>query len=277
MESEQSITIARFSGRGCCNPGKNGWKLATAAMPSPSEPHREKLRIACGAFTLGMKSRSMTALACCREMTTLSADLVSSTSCEGQTNWVSRRLPKISRCDGNWLSTVSEDSGTRCGRWGDSPNLGATVVGRKTRSRSPAVVQHRIAERDGRLLTGRKVAHVHRVGPRLDHFEHHGRVARGDRILLLRFGGRLFDDDPLEYTPADFNLQVEQNSVERKGERVHGLDVRWLVVAVGPGHGHPGEEIAQDRRDGDVAPGDLFATGAGHCGCQVVHCFSSPS
>lgn len=60
IDPEQSITMAKFSGRGCCSPGKNGWKLATAATPSPSEPHSAKLHVACGAFTLRMKSRSLT-------------------------------------------------------------------------------------------------------------------------------------------------------------------------------------------------------------------------
>ena len=136
--------------------------------------------------------------------------------------------------------------------------------------------QQRVAERDLRLLSGQEVADVHRVEAGLGRLEHDGRVAVGQRVLVRRLGVRAGLHGPVQDPPADLHLQFEQHRVQGERKGVHRLYRHRLVVTVGLGDAHLGEEVAQHSRDRDVAQRDLFPVGAGQCGCRIVHSVSSP-
>src|ERR1035438_7777973 len=66
------------------------------------------------------------------------------------------------------------------------------------------------------VLIGQQVANVHRVESRLQLFQHDGRIAGGNGVLVSFFGGLLFYHYPLQHPPAYFYLQVEQNRIARQ-------------------------------------------------------------
>jgi hypothetical protein len=63
-----------------------------------------------------------------------------------------------------------------------------------------------------------------------------------------------------------------QAELQRQRERVHRLDIHAFIVAVGLGHGHLGEEIAQHCADDNITQGDTFAIDTGQCRCLGFHC-----
>jgi hypothetical protein len=54
--------------------------------------------------------------------------------------------------------------------------------------------------------------------PRLDRFQHHGRIPGFDRVLVLPLRGLLLDDDAFEHAPADFNFELEKHRIEGQRE-----------------------------------------------------------